>query len=158
MASEGVGYTGVARADGAQDNVLPETLGSGRDHPNALMLRKAHGSFQKGDVEALFALMTDDIIWYLPGHNALSGAFHGRDGVMKNFAMLQQNVDTYWAQGIDYFGSDDYAVLVARVKATRGDKSIDLMECLLFKVRDGKFSHVWHMALDDHAWDAFFAI
>ncbi len=154
--AETIGYTGVAAAEGAQANVLPENLGSGRNHPNALMLRKAHGAFQNGDVESLFALMADDIAWYLPGNNALSGTFRGRDGVMRNFGLLQQNVETYWAQGLDYFGSDDHAVLVAKVKATRGDKTLETLECLLFKVQDGKFTHVWHMALDDHAWEAFF--
>jgi ketosteroid isomerase-like protein len=149
-------YTGVTRAAGTADNVRPEDLGSGRNHPNALMLRHAHSSFQAGNLEALFSLFADDITWVLPGDNALSGVFVGREGVMRNFAQLQANVDTYWAQGIDYFGSDDHAVLVAKVSATRGDKSLECLECLLFKVVDGKFTHCWHMALDDKAWDAFF--
>jgi ketosteroid isomerase-like protein len=129
-----------------------------RDHPNALMLRQAHENFQKGDLDALFALMSDDIAWHMPGNNVLSGTFRGRAEILESFGRLQQNVDAYWAWPLDYFGSDDHVVLVAQVRARRGDRSLDVRECLLWRVdSDGRLCEVWHMALDEKAWDAFFS-
>lgn len=149
-------YKHIVRTEGAGDNTAP-TSGSGRDHPNAVMLRNAHGAFQNGDMEAMFALFAPDMIWHMPGNNLLAGDFIGRDGILSNFAMLAENTDSYWAQALDYFGSDDHAVLVARVQSTRKGRTLDCQEILLFKAAGGKFHECWHLALDEKAWDAFFS-
>jgi len=79
-----------------------------RDHPNALKLKAAHDAFKAGDIEALFGMMTPDCAWHMPGHNALSGDFVGREAILGSFATLQAHVDAYWAWPLDYFGSDDH--------------------------------------------------
>ncbi len=128
-----------------------------RDHPNALKLKAAHEAFQQGDIDALFGMMTPDLVWHMPGNNALSGDFVGREAILGSFATLQANVDAYWAWPLDYFGSDDHVVLVAKVRAERGDKQLDCLECLLWRVTpEGKLAEVWHTALDEKAWDTFF--
>jgi hypothetical protein len=127
------------------------------DHPNAILLKNAHENFQKGDLDALFGLMSDDIAWHMPGNNVLAGTFRGRDAIMASFGALQANVDAYWAWPLDYFGSSDHVVLVAQVRARRKDRTLDVKECLLWRVNSaGKLCEVWHMALDEKAWDAFF--
>lgn len=128
-----------------------------QDHPSGKLLKDAHEAFQQGDLEALFGLMTPGCIWHMPGDNVLAGDFVGRDAVMQSFGMLQANVDTYWAYPLDYFGSDDHVVLVALVRATKGAKSLETKECLLWRLDGGKLAEVWHMALDEKAWDAFFS-
>ena len=129
-----------------------------RDHPNALKLKAAHDAFKAGDIEALFGMMTPDCAWHMPGHNALSGDFVGREAILGSFATLQAHVDAYWAWPLDYFGSDDHVALVAQVKASRGSKRLDCLECLLWRIDGaGKLAEVWHMALDERAWDAFFS-
>ena len=128
-----------------------------RDHPNAIRLKQAHDAFQGGDLDALFGLMAPGITWHMPGNNALSGDFVGREAIMGSFAALQANVDAYWAYPLDYFGSDDHVVLVALVRARRGERTLECKECLLWRVdADGKLAEVWHLALDEKAWDAFF--
>jgi ketosteroid isomerase-like protein len=129
-----------------------------RDHPNALKMKHAHDLFKAQDLDAFFALYTDDIAWYLPGNNVLSGTWIGRAKVMENFAILFREVEQYWAYPLDYFGSDNHVVLVARVRAVRRGKTLDCEEVLLLRVADdGRFSHVWHLALDERQWDEFFA-
>lgn len=128
-----------------------------RDHPNAVLLKEAHEAFQQGDLDALFGLMTDDITWHMPGNNVLAGDFVGREAIMGSFAALQRNVDAYWAHPLDYFGSDGHVVLVALVRARKGERTLETKECLLWRVDEaGKLAEVWHMALDEKAWDAFF--
>lgn len=128
-----------------------------RDHPNALKLKAAHDAFKAGDIEALFGMMTPDAAWHMPGRNVLSGDFIGRDAILGSFAQLQANVDEYWAWPLDYFGSDDHVVLVAQVRARRGERRLDCLECLLWRLDGaGRLAEVWHMALDEAAWDAFF--
>lgn len=130
---------------------------SPRDHPSGKLLKDAHEAFQTGDLDALFGLMTDDCAWHMPGDNALSGTFVGREAILGSFGALQASVDAYWAHPLDYFGSDDHVVLVALVRARRGDKLLETKECLLWRLdAAGKLAEVWHMALDEKAWDAFF--
>jgi len=148
------GYTAALAREADAPPLRPFT---DRDHPNAVKLKQAHEAFQAGDLDALFGLMADDIVWRMPGNNALAGVFVGRDQIMESFAALQRNVDAYWAYPLDYFGSDDHVVLVAHVRARRGAKQLDTKECLLWRVNgEGKLAEVWHMALDEKAWDAFF--
>ena len=129
-----------------------------RDHPNAHKLKEAHESFQAGDMDKLFAIFADDMAWRVPGNNRLSGTFVGREEIMSNFASLAEVADSYWAHPLDYFGSDDHVVLVAEVRATRGDKVLNEKECLLFRVGpDGRFAECWHLGLAPEKWDWFFA-
>ncbi|MEE4210741.1 MAG: nuclear transport factor 2 family protein [Parvularcula sp.] len=128
-----------------------------RDHPNARMLREAHESFQQGNFERLFEIFHEDMVWRVPGNNRLSGVFRGREEIQKNFATLAEVSDTYWAHPIDYFGSDNHVVLVAQVRATRGDKVLEEKEALIFRVEDGKLAECWHMGLDPQGWDEFFS-
>ncbi|MEM1102532.1 MAG: nuclear transport factor 2 family protein [Pseudomonadota bacterium] len=128
-----------------------------RDHPNARLLREAHESFQRGDMEKLFSIFAPDMIWRVPGNNRLSGVYHGPEKIKENFKILQETVDSYWAYPLDYFGSDDHVALVALVRAKRGDRILEEKECLLFSVKDGRLTECWHLALDAEKWDEFFA-
>jgi hypothetical protein len=89
------GYTGALAAE--HDDVPPMRPLTERDHPNAHRLYAAHNAFKAGDVDALFSLMADDVVWHMPGDNSLAGSYHGKDEILRNFAMLQAAVDAYWA-------------------------------------------------------------
>jgi uncharacterized protein len=128
-----------------------------RDHPNAHLLHDAHKAFQAGDVEALFSKMADDVVWHMPGNNVLAGSYHGRDEILRNFGMLQAAVDAYWAHPLDYFGSDDHVVLMAMVRARKGDRTLETKECMTWRVEGGKLKECWHMCVEPEKWDAFFS-
>ncbi|HEX8554497.1 MAG TPA: hypothetical protein VF695_07305, partial [Sphingomonas sp.] len=57
-------YTEALAREGDAPTLRPFT---DRDHPNAVKLKQAHEAFQKGDLDALFGLMADDIVWRMPG-------------------------------------------------------------------------------------------
>jgi uncharacterized protein len=148
-------YTDALKAEGERPKLRPF---SERDHPNALVLKQAHEAFQRGDMEKLFSIFVDEMLWIVPGHNVLSGVYRGKAEVMRNFENLAKNVDAYWAYPLDYFGSDDHVVLVAEVHARRGEKTLLEKECLLFMVNsEGRFTECHHLALDHVKWDAFFS-
>ncbi|MEQ8433746.1 MAG: nuclear transport factor 2 family protein [Oceanicaulis sp.] len=127
------------------------------DHPNAKMLKDAHEAFQNGDMDKLFSIFADDMTWRVPGNNKLSGVFVGKDQIVANFATLAEVADTYWAHPIDYFGSEDHVALVAEVRATRGEETLQEKEVLLFRVENGKLAECWHLGLDPEGWDRFFS-
>ncbi len=128
-----------------------------KDHPNAYKLKQAHEAFQKQDLDTVFSIFAEDMTWIVPGRNLMSGTFKGREGVLESFGNLFRETDAYWAHPLDYFGSDSHAALVAHVRAKRKGKMLDCQEILLFRIdAEGRFSHCWHLALDEEAWHDFF--
>jgi uncharacterized protein len=127
------------------------------DHPNAKIVWEAHTAFQAGDVPKLHALLHPDVIWHWPGNNILQADLIGPDAVIAHFDVLLTFVDNYWAQGLQYFGGPDFGVLVAYVVASKGERKLQVPECLLFRMLEGRIAECWHMALDERRWDAFFS-
>ncbi|MGB3753278.1 MAG: nuclear transport factor 2 family protein [Parerythrobacter sp.] len=150
-----VGYTGALAAEEAEPPAM-RPLGEG-DHKHAHMLYAAHKAFQGGDVDALFTDIADDAIWHMPGDNVLAGDYVGHEEIMRNFGMLQDAVDAYWAYPLDYFGSDDHVVLIAEVRARKGEKQLNTREAMTWRLEDGKLKECWHMCLEPDKWDAFFS-
>ncbi len=147
-------YNDALAKEGDAPPMRPLTV---HDHPNARMLYEAHSAFKSGDIEALFSRMADDVVWHVPGNNVLAGSYHGRDEILRNFGMLQAAVDAYWAHSLDYFGSDDHVVLIALVRARKGDRHLETKEAMTWRVENGKLKECWHMCLEPEKWDAFFA-
>jgi uncharacterized protein len=149
------GYTQALAAE--HDDVPTMRPLTDQDHPNAVMLYEAHNAFKAGDVDALFSKMAEDVIWHMPGDNVLAGSYHGKAEILRNFGMLQAAVDAYWAHPLDYFGSDDHVVLMAEVRARKGDRTLQTKECMTWRVEDGKLKECWHMCVEPEKWDAFFS-
>lgn len=125
-------------------------------HPNARIVWDAHSAFQSGDTARLHELLHPEVLWHWPGDNILHADLHGPDAVIAHFDVLMGFVENYWAQGLQYFGGPDFGVLVAYVTASKGDKRLQVPECLLFRIEDGRIIECWHMALDEKRWDDFF--
>ena len=149
--------TGYSSALAAEHDAPPMRPLTDRDHPNAHRLHAAHDAFKQGDVEAMFAHMAPDAVWHMPGNNVLAGDFVGREEILRNFGMLQQAVDAYWAHPLDYYGSDDHVTLIAEVRARKGDRTLETKEAMTWRLEDGKLKECWHICLEPDKWDAFFS-
>lgn len=148
--------TGYSSALMAEHEAPPMRPLTAADHPNAHMLFTAHQAFKAGDVDALFAAMADDVVWHVPCDSSVSGTYRGREEILGNFAMLQAAVDAYWAHPLDYFGSDNHAVLIAEVRARKDDRHLETKEAMTWRIENGKLKECWHMCLEPEKWDAFF--
>ena len=51
-------------------------------HPNADLLNKGYDAFEKGDLETVQGLFTEDAVFHVPGRSRLSGDYRGRDEVL----------------------------------------------------------------------------
>ncbi|MEE4537650.1 MAG: nuclear transport factor 2 family protein [Erythrobacter sp.] len=149
--------TGYSSALATEHEAPPMRALTDKDHKNAHMLYAAHRAFQGGDVDALFSNIAKDAVWHMPGENALAGDYVGHEEIMRNFGMLQQAVDAYYAYPLDYYGSDDHVTLIAEVRARKGDKTLHTKEAMTWKVEGGKLKECWHMCLEPEKWDAFFS-
>lgn len=130
-----------------------------QEHPNADLVRRAHAAFKAGDHAEVSALFADDILWTVGGEGPQTGTTIGMANVMANFGQIMEMTEgTYFADPVDYVGSDDHAINISHLTAKRPDgRSIDIYEAVIFKVRDGKLVEAQHIAYDEKAWEDFFA-
>jgi len=149
--------TGYASALAAEHDAPPMRPLTDKDHPSAHMLYAAHKAFQNGDLDGLFAHIAEDAVWHMPGENVLAGSYKGHAEIMRNFGMLQEAVDAYWAHPLDYYGSDDHVTLIAEVHARKGDRELHTKEAMTWRVEDGQLKECWHLCLEPEKWDAFFS-
>jgi ketosteroid isomerase-like protein len=117
----------------------PSTTTGHPEHPNATKVRQAHAAFKSGDMDTVRQIFDwDDIRWVLPGTSAVSGVDIGMEQVFANFGKC-------------------HAVALAHLTATRGDRTLEIDEAVIFTVGpDGRFTEAYHLAYDQYAWDAFF--
>lgn len=50
-------------------------------HANTQLIEKAHEAFRRGDVQALFDMWTDDLVWHQAGNHPLAGDHRGKETV-----------------------------------------------------------------------------
>jgi len=128
-------------------------------HPNEDLVRKGYAAFSSGDLETLGALMTPDVVHAVPGNNLTSGEHTGQDAVFAMYGQLfelsggtvQVDVQDVTVQG------DDKVVVNHRSQATRGDKTLDVVQTLEFTIADGKITRIDETSSDLAAEDAFWA-
>ena len=58
------------------------TLETVSEHPHAAAARHGFERFVGGDVAALLGLFAPDAVWHVPGENAMSGDYRGRDEIV----------------------------------------------------------------------------
>jgi uncharacterized protein len=126
---------------------------------NAEMIRRGYEAFSRGDMDALRnEIFTQDIVWHQGGRNQTSGDYRGGDQVIGLFGKLFQLTDgTFRVEVHDTLASDEHAVVLARVHATRGGKTLqngDYSHVCHF--RDGKLSEAWIVNVDPYEIDEFF--
>jgi len=139
---------------------MTDTATTHTEHPNATKVRRAHEAFKTGDMDTARQIFDwDNIHWVLPGTSLVSGVDTGMEEVFANFGKCVELTDgTYAAVGFDYMGSDDHAVALSRLTASRGDKTIEIDEAVIFTVGpDGRFNKAYHLAYDQYVWDEFFS-
>lgn len=125
-------------------------------HPNAELLERAFSAFGR-DALAVARALADDIVWRVPGTNAMSGEYVGRDATLQ---FLRQTLvltgGTYRTELQYVVADDERAVAVYRARGERGEgRTLDIEQALFCVIRDGQIADVTAVPLDFPAFDAF---
>jgi len=126
-------------------------------HPNADLVRRGFEAFASGDVATLDQLIADGAKWHQSGRNPLSGDFVGKQAIMESFARVRTETDSFGQDVHTILADDDHVVALVNAHITRGGKTIDLQQTLVFHVADGKATEVWAFPTDQYAVDEFWA-
>jgi ketosteroid isomerase-like protein len=123
-------------------------------------LHEAQGAFYAGGpAEPLRALLTDDVVWVVPGSNAIAGHYRGVDEVTAYFARRRELAARTFRMhpGDVLTGDGDRVAVLTDGTATIGGVERRWSTVGLYRLRDGRVAGCWLLALDLEAFDAIWS-
>ena len=110
----------------------------------------------KGNMEVVFATMSDDIVWHMGGEGPLSGIVKGKEALGERLGEFTKRsngtfrVITNWAASNDCFVVASVVSLAEKEDEKLNDPGIDL-----FRIENGKIQEVWTFAEQQEKEDKF---
>jgi uncharacterized protein len=126
---------------------------------NAAIMRRAYAAFNSGDIDTLIALFDEGAVWHLPGRSRFADDYQGRDATLAYFGQLgQETGGTFQAELKHLLADDEDRVIgIQRSTAERNGKRLDVGNCIVFQLKDGRITDGREHFHDLYAWDEFWA-
>jgi uncharacterized protein len=126
---------------------------------NVAILQRAYDAFNSADLDTLTELFDESAVWHLPGRSAMADDYQGRDAILAYFGQLgQETGGTFRAQLERLLGDDDDRVVgIQRSTADRNGKQLDVGNCIVFQLKDGRVTDGREHFHDLYAWDEFWS-
>jgi ketosteroid isomerase-like protein len=124
------------------------------DHPNAVAYRRTADAFRANDLDVAAALISEDVIWHVPGSHAMAGKIHSRDELMVWLRRLPPL--GFWLREVDVFGNDRHVCAISVMGASRDGVEVSTRVISVFDYDDGTQLERWMYPDDLTAWEAIF--
>ena len=132
------------------------------EHPNAELWRKASVGFVRGNVrgdgnlDQMRSFFSDDVVYHVPGANALSGDHEGLEAVAALMLKFRE-MNVRIVEVHDVLATDDHVVALVRGTASREGGELSLSQANIYNISDGKITEAWLLPTDQRAVDDFFS-
>ena len=129
------------------------------EHPDVVVVRESYNALANGDLDHLSdALLTDDVVFHVPGRGALSGEYRGKDEVVNYLTKLGEKTgNTFGYEPDSFLAGDGKVAALIRVRSERGDRRMEDHGVQVFRVVDGKIAERWSYPYDPYLLDEFYA-
>jgi ketosteroid isomerase-like protein len=130
------------------------------DHPNVALLaelRRRQRAMYAGEAppDHVAELLTEDVVWHVPGTSPIAGDHTGRDAVRRYFdrrrALAQ---DTLRITPLQAMADDEVVVELADGAATLGGEPATWRTAGVYRIAGGRIAEAWLVPLDLAAFDA----
>jgi ketosteroid isomerase-like protein len=126
---------------------------------NAAIMRRAYEAFNTGDVNTLIELFDESVVWHLPGRSSMADDYQGRDATLAYFGLIGQETGGTFRAELQHLLTDDgdRVVGIQRSTGERGGKRLDVGNCIVFQLKDGRIIDGREHFHDLYAWDEFWS-
>lgn len=125
-------------------------------HPDEAVVRRFIEAMVDRDVGAIADCFADDVVFHIPGRNALSGDHRGKQEVLTRlFQAWEEAFGGLEIRVHDLLATDDHVVVLSDRRATRDDRTLDMRAATVYHVRDGRIAEAWLFEWDPYAIDEF---
>jgi ketosteroid isomerase-like protein len=117
------------------------------------------GFYAGGPADPLREVLTDDILWVVPGDNAIAGEYRGIDAVLDYFARRRDFADRTFRMhpGDLLVGEGNRVAALTDGTATIGGVERRWSTVGLYELRGDRVAACWLLPLDPAAFDAIWA-
>jgi uncharacterized protein len=127
-------------------------------HPHAQLIREFHDRqnhfYGGGDQGPVSAMLSDDVIWHVPGHSAIAGDYRGRDEVLRYFARRRELANaTFRIDVRGVLADDQRTVILAGGEVNHDGETFAWGTVGIFRIADGAIAECWVLPYDQHAFD-----
>ncbi len=120
---------------------------------NLEAVRLAFDGLGAGDLQAVRAVVSEDIVWHVPGDSKISGDAVGIEAwAAKLQSLFASGLN---AELLNVMAEGDQVITVQRNSASASDGELDILVLNLFTLADGKLSRMQTFPGDQYALDAF---
>lgn len=124
-----------------------------RDRRNIAAVRRMYA----GEDPEL-ATIADDVVWHVPGHNPVSGDYHGREAYTHEMTGRMAPLDRWAFEVLDVMPNGNHVMATLRIVGERKGVAVDLRGGHLMRLdEEGRVVEGWGFTSDQDALDAFFS-
>ncbi len=126
---------------------------------NLDVMRRGYEAFNSGDMDTLIEVFDENLVWHLPGRSSMAKDYQSRDATLAYFGQLAQETGgTFRAELERLVADDDDRVIgIQRSTAERNGKHLDVGNCIVFQLRNGRVTDGREHFHDLYAWDEFWS-
>lgn len=111
---------------------------------NEALIRRMYAAFATGDMPAVLACCTDDVLFAIPGSNRVAGEYGGHEGFLTQFLPAIASVAdmSTFSEDVNALVCDEEkGIVVTTQRFTRHDgTAVEFRSAVLFTFRDGLMS------------------
>jgi ketosteroid isomerase-like protein len=126
---------------------------------NVATMQRAYDAFNTGDVDTLREVFDENMVWHLPGRSPMANDYQSADATLEYFGQLAEKTNgTFRAQLERLVGDDEGRVVgVQHSTADKDGKHLDVHNCIVFTLEDGRVIDGQEHFEDLYAWDEFWS-
>ena len=119
---------------------------------NLAVAKEAQDAFGRGDFQRLDALTADDVVWHEIGKDEPVRGKAAVRGETPSQAGYEVAIKVH-----DVLASDDHAIALVEVTATRGGQTLNYRTAEIYHIRNGQIAERWAFSDDTDRIVRFFA-
>ncbi|HEV3474845.1 MAG TPA: nuclear transport factor 2 family protein [Actinomycetota bacterium] len=113
-------------------------------HPNEDFLRRGYDAFNKGDLDTVMSLFSDDVVLHIGGKSQLAGDYKGKQEYIGALGKLVElSGGTFKEEVHDILANDRHGVALSTTTAERDGKRLNQKSLEVHHIDNGKITESW---------------